>query len=150
MTANMLYRFPIRYPAPIKTGSGTGKPRALCFLGGWLLAGAAVVGQAVAADEKPAVNATSGKTSQEETLQEAAIPFANQGGVTDWVAEDESTRLRRDRHGHWYRARLMAPASDLLYAGSLSFRVMPSGTLERLDSVVARGRSYPILSLKKR
>lgn len=80
---------------------------------------------------------------------ETGIPFAAHGGIRDWRVEDDATLLLQDIHGNWYRARLAAPAWDLAYAQSLGFTTAPSGTLERLDSIVVRGRAYPILSLKR-
>ena len=84
-----------------------------------------------------------------EDLPETSIPFARQGGINNWVVEDESTLLLQDRHGLWYRARLLVPAYYLPYASSLGFATGPSGTLERLDSVVLDGKKYPIISLTK-
>lgn len=78
---------------------------------------------------------------------QVSIPFANRGGVRDWVVEDDSNLLLQDRRGQWYRAKLLAPATYLAFSSSLRFATGPSGTLEALDSVIVRGQKYPIVSL---
>lgn len=41
---------------------------------------------------------------------EAAIPFANNGGIRGWFVENDANLLLEDRQGQWYRARLLSPA----------------------------------------
>jgi len=81
--------------------------------------------------------------------QQASIPFANRGGIRDWVVEDDSNLLLQDRGGQWYRARLLAPSTYLAFTSSLRFATGPSGTLETLDSVIVRGQKFPIVSLTR-
>jgi len=84
-----------------------------------------------------------------EPAPEASIPFANSGGVRDWVVENDRNLLLQDRQGQWYRARLLSPAPSLAYSSSLRFATGPSGTLEKLDSVIVRGQKFPIVSLTR-
>lgn len=111
--------------------------RSSTLLAGSLLC--AVVGCAGAAETAPAPAG--------ENPTEATIPFANRGGVVDWQVADDSTLLLRDSHGQWYRARLQVPLPAYSPAERLGFATGPSGTLEKLDSVVIRGQRYPIVSL---
>jgi len=92
---------------------------------------------------EPAVAETAAPAPQ------ASIPFANRGGVRDWLVEDDSNLLLQDRRGQWYRARLLAPATYLAYVSSLRFATGPSGTLEALDSIIVRGQKFPIVSLTR-
>lgn len=80
---------------------------------------------------------------------EVGIPFANRGGVRDWVVVDDSNLLLRDRQGQWYCARLLSPAYYLAYAHELRFATGPSGTLAKFDSVIVRGEKFPIVSLSR-
>jgi len=85
----------------------------------------------------------------EQLAPEAYIPFANIGGISDWQVVNDSTLLIQDVHGHWYLAKLQSPAYGLAFANSLGFATAPSGTLEKLSSVVVSGRRYPIVSLTR-
>lgn len=80
---------------------------------------------------------------------EAEIPFANSGGIRAWFVENDANLLLEDRQGQWYRARLLSPAYYLAYAEALRFATGPSGTLQKLDSVIVRGQFFPIVSLTR-
>lgn len=80
---------------------------------------------------------------------EAYIPFANNGGVSNWRVVDDSTLLVQDIHGHWYVAKLQSAAYGLAFANSLGFTTAPSGRLEKFSSVVVDGRRYPIISFTR-
>lgn len=87
--------------------------------------------------------------SLNQAAAEAYIPFANNGGVSNWKVVDDSTLLIQDVHGHWYLAKLQSPAYGLAFANSLGFATAPSGRLEKFSSVVVSGRRYPIISLTR-
>lgn len=80
---------------------------------------------------------------------EVTIPFANKGGIRGWFVENDANLLLEDRQGQWYRARLLSPAYYLAYAEALRFATGPSGTLQKLDSVIVRGQKFPIVSLTR-
>ncbi len=88
------------------------------------------------------------RTSENQAAQ-VTIPFANQGGISDWKVVDDSTLLIQDNHRHWYLAKLQGGAYDLAFAESLGFVTLPSGALGQFSAVVVRGRRYPIISLTR-
>lgn len=79
----------------------------------------------------------------------AAIPFANHGGIRDWVAEGDRTLYVQDNFRKWYRATLFAPAFDLPFAQAIGFDTRPMGTLDRWSAVIVRGQRYPISSFER-
>lgn len=78
---------------------------------------------------------------------ELSIPFANRGGIRDWVAMDDATLLVQDNFRKWYRVRLVAPTRHLLHAEGIGFVTGPSGALDNTGSLAVRGQKYPIASV---
>lgn len=78
---------------------------------------------------------------------ELSIPFANRGGIRDWVAVDDATLLIQDNFRKWYRVRLVAPTRHLLHAEGIGFVTGPSGALDNTGSLAVRGQKYPIASV---
>lgn len=78
---------------------------------------------------------------------ELSIPFANRGGIRDWVAVDDATLLVQDTFRKWYRVRLVAPTRHLLHAEGIGFVTGPSGALDNTGSLAVRGQKYPIASV---
>lgn len=78
---------------------------------------------------------------------ELSIPFANRGGIRDWVAVDDATLLVQDNFRKWYRVRLVAPTRHLLHAEGIGFVTGPSGALDNHGSLAVRGQKYPIASV---
>lgn len=78
---------------------------------------------------------------------ELSIPFANRGGILDWVAVDESTLLVQDNFGKRYRVKLVAPTRHLLHAEGVGFVTGPSGTLDNTGALAVGGHKYPIASV---
>ena len=108
-------------------------------------------GVTLAADEPAkAVEAPAdGKAATEEKVPEAYIPFANNGGVLDWQIVNENTVLIQDIHRKWYKAKLQGFVYGFGFNEYIGFVTSPGGTLERLSSLIIRGRHYPILSLTR-
>lgn len=78
---------------------------------------------------------------------ELSIPFANRGGIRDWVAVDDSTLLVQDNFRKWYRVTLVAPTRHLLHAEGIGFVTGPSGALDNSGALAVRGRKHPIASV---
>lgn len=78
---------------------------------------------------------------------ELSIPFANRGGIRDWVAVDDATLLVQDTFRKWYRVKLVAPTRHLLHAEGIGFVTGPSGALDNTGSLAVRGQKYPIASV---
>lgn len=85
----------------------------------------------------------------EKPVQQATIPFANHGGISNWKVVDDGALLIQDNHGSWYLAKLQNAPYDLVIAENLGFVTPPSGTLGQLSSIVVKGRRYPIISLTR-
>ena len=99
---------------------------------------------ALALAGSPALAATNAKQPPA-----AAIPFANHGGIRDWVAEGDRTLYVQDNFRKWYRAILFTPAFDLPFAQAIGFDTRPMGTLDRWSTVIVRGQRYPISSFER-
>lgn len=83
------------------------------------------------------------------SIPEAAIPFANHGGVWDWTAEGDETVYFQDRARRWYRAKLFGPATELPYAITIGIDAGPSGRLDRWGAIIVDGQRYPFLSFER-
>jgi len=103
-----------------------------------LLALSLVVSPALVAKSLPAA-----------TQPAASIPFANQHGVRDWVAEGDQTIYVQDSVRRWYRARLFAPSVDLLFVQTIGFDTGSLGSLDRWSTVIIRGQRYPLQSFER-
>jgi len=95
---------------------------ALCGAGGALAQGSPAAKEAAAS--KP---------------EEAAIHFANHGGIYDWQADGDQGMWVQDVHRHWYYGRFMSPCIGLQFAEAVRFRTGPSDVLDRWSSVRAHG-----------
>jgi Family of unknown function (DUF6491) len=67
---------------------------------------------------------------------DAAIPFANHGGIRDWQADRDQGLWIQDVRRNWYYAKLMAPCIGLNFATSLGFDTRPMGTFDRFSAIV--------------
>ncbi len=83
----------------------------------------------------------------DEAPPQAAIPFANRGGIANWQPVDQSHLLIEDNRRQWYLVTLQSPSLDLAFAEQIAFGVSPSGALERLGTVIIKGIPHPITSL---
>jgi hypothetical protein len=80
---------------------------------------------------------------------EAAIPFANDGGIRDWQADGEDTLYIQDRSGAWYRATMFARCHNLRFSTALGFETRGMNIFDRFSSVVVDGRRCALSSLVK-
>lgn len=92
--------------------------------------------QAVAAEEAAAASGA-----------EAAIPFANRGGVRDWQAVGDDKLYIQDAQRKWYLATLATPAPDLSFATKIGFETKGLDRLDKFGVVVVAGTRYPLKSL---
>lgn len=77
------------------------------------------------------------------------IAFANHGGVRDWRAEDRDTVYFQDGQRHWYRAELMAPASDLPFTQFIGIDSDPGDRLDKFSTIYIRGQRYALKSFER-
>ena len=99
-------------------------------------AGLALVAAPATANEAPAAQ------------RNAAIHFANHGGVDDWRADGDSVIYFKDRHRRWYRAELFSPAFGLPSSDHIAIDSSPSGTLDKWGAIYVRGQRYVFRSFE--
>lgn len=87
--------------------------------------------------------------AENHSRQEAAIPFADHGGIWDWRSSGDQTVYFQDLHRQWYRAKLFSPAFDLPYVEFIGIDARPSGTLDKWGAVYVHGRRYLFQSFEK-
>jgi hypothetical protein len=97
-----------------------------------------LIAPVLAAAAIPALSAGAGAAPS--APPRAEIPFADQGGVDDWDAED--------LHRHWFRATLMTPAIDLPFAEHIGIDARPTGTLDKFGGIYVHGRHYTFASFE--
>ena len=102
---------------------------------GWIAAAALFAATSLAMAEATTTPKDSASAAKP---QEAAIPFANQGGIRDWRADNERGMWVQDTHNRWYYGRFMAPCTGLQFAETVRFKTGPSGELDRWSVVRAR------------
>lgn len=89
------------------------------------------------------------KTAAAENSADAYIPFANNGGVRNWRAEDRDTVYFQDRKRNWYRAELAGSATDLPYTLFLGIDSGASDRLDKWSSIYVRGQRYAFSSFER-
>jgi len=87
--------------------------------------------------------------AENQVIREAAIPFANLGGVDDWRADGDRAVYFEDLHHNWYRAELFMPAFDLPYTEYIGIDSRPNGTLDKFGAIYVHGQRYPFESFVK-
>ena len=93
-------------------------------------------------------SAVSAGTARPPAQPQASIPFANHGGVYNWVVENDRTVWFEDNHHHWYRATLMGNATELPFAEEIGIDSRPGGTLDRWGAIIVKGRRYVFSSFE--
>jgi hypothetical protein len=81
---------------------------------------------------------------------DASIPFANNGGIDDWRAENDRTlyvKGRTDRQ--WFKAELLSDCIGLNFADRIAFEPDASGSLTKFSAIVVEGRKCPFTSFEK-
>jgi hypothetical protein len=79
----------------------------------------------------------------------AEIPFANNGGIQDWRAENDRVIYVQGQNRQWYRAELMSDCIGLRYAETIGFDTEASGAFNRFSSIKVEGRNCPVSSFEK-
>ena len=81
--------------------------------------------------------------------RQAAIDHANQGGIADWYASDDSGIFVMDRTGRWYRAEFVGSCPRVTLQNTIAFRTSVTGRLDALGSVVTADGVCPLRSLTR-
>jgi len=87
--------------------------------------------------------------AQERPPAQASIPFANHHGVRNWVTQGNDTIFFEDSFGHWYKAVLFSPSTDLGFTNAIGIDSGPIGTLDKWGAVIVRGQRYPFQSFER-
>jgi len=96
---------------------------------------------------RAAEQAVAAEEAAKATGAEAAIPFANRGGIRDWQAVGDDKLYIQDAQRKWYLATLAAPAPDLPFATNIGFETKGVDRLDKFGVVVVAGTRYPLKSL---
>ena len=81
-------------------------------------------------------------------LPQAAIDYANQGGIADWQALDDTSLYLMDRTGRWYRAEFQGGVCYRLpLQNTIAFTTSATGRFDAVSSVVTEDGSCPLKSL---
>jgi hypothetical protein len=94
-----------------------------------LAALAAIAAQAQAADAPAAKTAA---------LPEAAIPFADHGGINNWETDGSRGLWVESVRHQWYYGTFATPCSGLATAETIRFKFSPSGSLDRYSTIATR------------
>jgi hypothetical protein len=100
---------------------------------------------AAAADIPPAAPAAD--AAAPAASAEAAIPFANHGGIYNWQVIDAKTVLIQSQSHKWYKATLLSSCFDLPFAERLGFESNADGSFDKFSSIKVREQNCPLVSL---
>lgn len=79
----------------------------------------------------------------------AAIPFANSGGIWNWIqGDDDRTVYFQDRHRQWFKATLFMMAFDLSYTNTIGIDGGATNTLDKWGAIYVRGQRYAFQSFE--
>lgn len=98
-----------------------------------------VAAAALISDSAPAQPPASGR--------EAAIDFAAEGAISDWLAESDGRLYVMDRTGRWYLAMLDAPCPQLSSSPTIAFEPSQSGRFDRFSAIISAGVRCRVASL---
>lgn len=76
-----------------------------------------------------------------DTSPRDSIPFANHGGIRNWVADGTKGIWAQANGGQWFYASFSFPCTGLPFTTRLRFKTGPFGELDRWGSVKP-GRDY--------
>lgn len=79
--------------------------------------------------------------------KEAAIHFADSGGIYDYKAVNDHELYIQSRDRSWYKAELLGPCDGLQYATGIGFQTEPSGDLTKFGAVLVNGHRCVVTSL---
>ena len=69
---------------------------------------------------------------------QAAIAFADSGGIADWHVRDERSLYVMDRPGQWYLATLEGQCWNLPFENTLSFDTGPTGRFDSFSAIITQ------------
>jgi hypothetical protein len=78
---------------------------------------------------------------------DAEIPFANHGGIRNFVVENSETLLIEGTGGRWYRAELFSPCHDLPFTETIGFVTRGTDSFDKFSKILVRGQSCQVRSL---
>lgn len=78
---------------------------------------------------------------------ETIIPFAANGGIVDWHAENDRSIFLRDRAGHWYFVTLASACPGLQFNQNILFSTDPSGNFDRFSAISTRDYRCAVQSI---
>lgn len=79
--------------------------------------------------------------------KDAAIHFADNGGIFDYHAVNNHQLYIQSRDRTWYKAELIGPCDGLEFATAIGFKAEPNGDFTKFGDVVVNGRSCKVASL---
>lgn len=79
--------------------------------------------------------------------KDAAIHFADSGGIFDYKAVSNHELYIQSRDRTWYKAELIGPCDGLEFATAIGFKAEPGGDFTKFGDVVVNGRSCKVASL---
>jgi hypothetical protein len=82
--------------------------------------------------------ATEASAAAKLEVPEAAIPFADHGGINNWEADGNRGLWVQSSHNKWYYGTFAAPCFGLQFHETLKFRFSPSGSLDRYSQIETR------------
>ena len=77
----------------------------------------------------------------------AAIHFADKGGIYDYRAINSRELYIQSRDRTWYKAELAGPCDGLEYATGIGFMAEPGGDFSRFGHVLVKDQRCPVTSL---
>jgi hypothetical protein len=77
-------------------------------------------------------------STQAAAAPEAAISFANHGGIRDWNALDDKGIWIQSVRRQWYYATFFGPCTGLQFETAVRFLPGPTGTLDKWSGVLSR------------
>jgi len=93
------------------------------------------------------VSFTAAQAADAPKVKQAAIHFADNGGIYDYKAVNDHMLYIQSRDRTWYRAELFGPCSGLQFATGIGFEPEPGGDFTKYGSVVVGGLKCKVQSL---
>lgn len=93
---------------------------------------------ALAALSAPAARAGDAAAAKPAALPEAAIPFADHGGVNNWEADGTRGLWVESSRHEWYYGTFATPCSGLGFSETIRFKFSPGGTMDRYTTIATR------------
>lgn len=81
------------------------------------------------------------------SAKDAAIHFADNGGIYSYQADSNHELYIQSRDRTWYKAELIGPCDGLEFANGIGFKAEPGGDFTKFGDVIVNGRSCKVGSL---